>query len=678
MNRATSARTADLERPVAARATVDGFRSDINGLRAIAIALVVAFHLAPGQAPGGFVGVDVFFVISGYLMTRLIVGGLEKRRFSLWRFYLARLRRIWPALVGLCAALAVLGSVALDPWTYQRVAKEIPSALLFFSNLVFAVRSGYFEPDARDDWLRHTWSLSLEWQFYLIHPLILLALFARPTLRRRLWLVLAAIAVVSFGVAVVLWLEGSTASFYLLPSRAWETLAGGLCVAAERGLKPGGGWRWPAHLSGLALIVAGAAIATPVAGWPSPIALVPVAGAVLVILSGVTRTLWAETALVDGLGRTSYSIYIWHWPVILALRYAGAPQSPLVDAVAIAAMVGAGIVSYQVIERRLTAWMFARRPWRWMVGLGTAASVLALAFAAAGSQGFAGARTAGFPPDVRKALADARAAAHNWGYPRTCGHFASHGLLDMCQMGDPAARQVVVIGDSHAAQFAPRYANAFGGRPGAGLTFLVRDACMPVPGIGRAHDHGRCGPWARQAFAWARVAGFRRVVVMSSWTAYFDVCPEDAPNCDVISGRIEPAAAGAVFQRLADAVAKLRAAGVEVVLVGPTPRADAATPASVYRHEFWSRAAAAPPIPQSRFAPQARLVEDELAGVAQRTGAVVIEPMRWLCPDGFCPVTANGRALYMDRTHLRADTMSDPRYAFLDPWLAPGTQPPPR
>ena len=124
------------------RGAADGFRSDINGLRAVSIALVVAYHLGGGVAPGGFIGVDVFFVISGFLMTNIIVGRLREARFRLGDFYLARLRRIWPALAALCAVLTLVGCVALDPWTSERLSGDVPATLAFASNILFAQRLG--------------------------------------------------------------------------------------------------------------------------------------------------------------------------------------------------------------------------------------------------------------------------------------------------------------------------------------------------------------------------------------------------------------------------------------------------------------------------------------------------------------------------------------------------------
>jgi peptidoglycan/LPS O-acetylase OafA/YrhL len=175
------------------RSATDGFRSDINGLRAISIVLVVAYHLTTRWAPGGFIGVDVFFVISGFLMTNIIVGRLREGRFRLGDFYLSRLRRIWPALVALCLALWLIGATLLDPWTFQGIAADIPGVLAFVSNIVLVGREGYFAPDEHANWLLHTWSLSVEWQFYLLYPLLLLGVFAVPALRRRLWIALGAL-----------------------------------------------------------------------------------------------------------------------------------------------------------------------------------------------------------------------------------------------------------------------------------------------------------------------------------------------------------------------------------------------------------------------------------------------------------------------------------------------------
>ena len=152
------------------------FRKDINGLRAIAVIGVVLFHFNPSWMPGGFAGVDVFFVISGFLMTKIIFRGLEQDSFSVLKFYVARANRIIPALSLLCLVLLSVGWLFLSPLEYRALGKHIVSSITFISNIIYWTESGYFDAASQGKWLLHTWSLSLEWQFYIIYPLILVAM----------------------------------------------------------------------------------------------------------------------------------------------------------------------------------------------------------------------------------------------------------------------------------------------------------------------------------------------------------------------------------------------------------------------------------------------------------------------------------------------------------------------
>ena len=165
-----------------------GFRADINGLRAWAVIFVVLYHFGVPGVTGGFAGVDVFFVISGYLMTAVVVKGLRTGRFNLWQFYLARARRIWPALIVLCAVLLALGWFVLMPEEYRALGKHARDSLLFSSNLRYLKEAGYFAVASEQKWLLHTWSLSVEWQFYLIFPLIMAALWRLLPREKTLYL----------------------------------------------------------------------------------------------------------------------------------------------------------------------------------------------------------------------------------------------------------------------------------------------------------------------------------------------------------------------------------------------------------------------------------------------------------------------------------------------------------
>ncbi len=326
------------------------FRADINGLRAVAVIAVVLFHFRVAGFSGGFVGVDVFFVISGYLMTRLILAPLAAARFSISGFYLARARRIFPALAALCALLLVYGWFALSPMDYKLLAKHAGASLLFLSNQVYWKESGYFDSDALEKWLLHTWSLSVEWQFYLLYPLLIVAV--HRLFRRQGGIAGALWAVFLASLAWSAWLAfaNPAKAFFLLPTRAWEMLAGGLifvhqdaCNRLARTLP----WREPA---GLAAILAASLWLTPDTPWPGLAALLPVAGAALVLLDSSGRTRLLDSAALQGIGRWSYSIYLWHWPIVVWLQQSQSRQYGAWIAAGMAVSVLLGWLSFRLVE----------------------------------------------------------------------------------------------------------------------------------------------------------------------------------------------------------------------------------------------------------------------------------------------------------------------------------------
>ncbi|MCZ7655197.1 MAG: acyltransferase [Rhodocyclaceae bacterium] len=299
------------------------FRADINGLRAIAVIAVMFFHFGITGFSGGFVGVDVFFVISGYLMTRIILGPLAVARFSLLRFYFARARRIFPALAVVCVLLLLYGWFHLSPMDFKQLAKHAGTSLLFVSNQTYWKESGYFDADAHEKWLLHTWSLSVEWQFYLIYPLLILA--ARQLFRWRagmasfLWVVFIASLTWSAWLAFA----NPAKAFFMLPTRAWEMLAGALIFMHQGACnRLTQGRRWP-EAAGIAAIIAACLLLGSDNPWPGLLALLPVAGAMLIIANSSGKTQF--------LGWCCHSGY---WPLVvfdllvaLAHRSVAAPKS---------------------------------------------------------------------------------------------------------------------------------------------------------------------------------------------------------------------------------------------------------------------------------------------------------------------------------------------------------------
>ncbi|MBN8429743.1 acyltransferase family protein [Microbulbifer salipaludis] len=294
------------------------FRLDINGLRGWAVIAVVLFHFLPDTLPGGFSGVDVFFVISGFLMTGIIFSGIENRTFNIIEFYVARANRIIPPLAILCISVLFFGYVYLYPPELEMLGKHAVASLGFFSNILYWRESGYFDAASHEKWLLHTWSLSVEWQFYILYPLILAALGRFFSLTKIKWsLLLFTVGAFAFGCIVTF--SWPDAAYFLLPTRAWELMLGGIAYAFPINLSPL--YRRALEAAGLALIVLTYLLVDSSTPWPGYHALAPALGAYLLILANRQDSLLTNNATLQFIGKRSYSIYLWHWPVaVLGLQ----------------------------------------------------------------------------------------------------------------------------------------------------------------------------------------------------------------------------------------------------------------------------------------------------------------------------------------------------------------------
>lgn len=292
------------------------FRADINGLRAIAVLSVMFFHFNQELVPGGFAGVDVFFVISGFLMTSIIFRGLESNNFSLWNFLKARARRIVPALITIILIVLALGYLFFEPLTYQLVGKHGFSSLLFISNITYANEAGYFDADSFSKLFLHTWSLSVEWQFYIIYPIILLILSKLLSISSLKKIVVIS-AIISFVFCIYLSSVNKTLSYFMIYTRGWEMLLGGIAFLFP--LSTTENKKRIIEVLGLILIITSFFIFSDTDNWPSYNALLPVFGAYLCILSNCKKTLLSNVAF-QKIGLWSYSIYLIHWPFIVFLK----------------------------------------------------------------------------------------------------------------------------------------------------------------------------------------------------------------------------------------------------------------------------------------------------------------------------------------------------------------------
>jgi peptidoglycan/LPS O-acetylase OafA/YrhL len=292
------------------------YRPDIDGLRAIAVMLVVNFHAFPEAMPGGFIGVDIFFVISGFLITGIIVRELEQQRFSLLGFYNRRIRRIFPALIVVLGATLVLGWLWVLPAAYAQLSADVFASAAFFANIALMLQSGYFDIESGKKPLLHLWSLGIEEQFYLFWPLILM-LVAR--LRLSILAAASVIGIASFVLNVALIDTHPVATFYLPFTRAWELAAGAaLACGWNRISQSSAASNWRAAI-GLVLIAAAAGFLNTHRAFPGWWGLMPVTGGALLLSAPMAwgcRHVLASRPMV-WVGLISYPLYLWHWPLLV-------------------------------------------------------------------------------------------------------------------------------------------------------------------------------------------------------------------------------------------------------------------------------------------------------------------------------------------------------------------------
>ncbi|MFZ0067984.1 MAG: acyltransferase family protein [Pseudolabrys sp.] len=341
------------------------YRADIDGLRAVAVLSVIGFHASPKAITGGFIGVDIFFVISGYLISSLILSGLKNGSFNFLDFYARRARRIFPALIIVLIFVWGLGWFAFDPPNFIALSKHIVAGAAFAANIVTYFEVGYFDVPANTKPLLHLWSLGVEEQFYLIFPVLVVLVWRH----RSANLILSVIAVASFALNVVTVRYSPSFAFYLPLTRFWEFLAGALL--AYDSVKFGGTARFEANVLrdnaasaiGMLMICGGIFIVPAAGDYPGWWALLPVVGTVLIIWAGqhtwINRKILADQKLVF-IGLISYPLYLWHWPLIVmgqAIVSDYSPANPYARTTTIVAVAISFVLSWVTFE-------FVERPIR--------------------------------------------------------------------------------------------------------------------------------------------------------------------------------------------------------------------------------------------------------------------------------------------------------------------------
>lgn len=461
------------------------YRSDIDGLRAVAITTVVLFHAGIWPFTGGYVGVDVFFVISGYLITSILIADAGAGAPSILRFYERRIRRIFPALFAMLLFVLVAGLVLFMPFDLRRVGMQTVAATAFASNVLFWLQAGYFDASAVLKPLLHTWSLAVEEQYYFAYPLLVAAVMRRAP--HRLFHIVAGIAAASFVIGIAQLSFDPIGAFYLPLGRAWQLMLGGM-LALRPPAQISARVAHTAGLAGLALIVWSAIAFTAQTPFPGLNALAPCIGAALIIASGHVPGALAARLLslpaIVGLGLISYSLYLWHWPLIVFARYALMREMTAIETAGIMALsIGAAWASWRYVEQPFRRPRAAHDPARSRAPLfAAAAGAMALSIAA----GLALFRLDGLPGRLSPAARDVAVGAFDTALGRSaCDRKSAADIAagNVCTLGEERAEpSFAVLADSIGIAMLPGIDAAARAAGRRGL-ILTQSGCYPLLGV---------------------------------------------------------------------------------------------------------------------------------------------------------------------------------------------------
>jgi peptidoglycan/LPS O-acetylase OafA/YrhL len=633
------------------------YRPDIDGLRAIAVLVVLFFHLGIGGFSGGYVGVDMFFVISGFLITRQIVHETADGEFSLMSFYERRVRRLVPALLLMLVVSLVAGAVLLLPQDFAHLARNAASAGAFLSNFSYWMQTDYFHGDAKTRVLLHTWSLGVEEQFYLTFPLILL--FAAKLGRDILVRILVALTLLSFAACVWMSSVDHSTAFYLFPFRAWEFLIGALLALGIFGTATALRDRHASSIIGLLLILTPVVAFDDMTPFPAANALLPCLGAMLLIRGGadtpVGRLLSTEP--LRFVGRISYSVYLWHWPLIVFANYVIIRPLSLLENLGLAALsLGLGYLS----------WRFVEQPFRRPVEHKSSFTVLKLAGAATAV--ICGVASLiyvdrGMPerfPERTVALASYTGSMN----PEAdkCGDVDLQlAPSSTCTIGDPGNANVMLWGDSHAGTLFGALQDI--GEDGQGIVYGATPQCPPLFELGTSKE---CLEGNRRRLEHLlALPEIDTVIIAARWSLYLDgrlTSVGDAENNVGVPALVKAdgkpyplfsnSARDAFRSGLDHLVDRLLAADKQVVLVYPVPETGFDIPSTLALMDSRGQNPASFTIPRAEYVDRQQHALTILDGLGNRKGLTRVYPDRIFCPDSQCLTYAKGAPLYFDSHHL--------------------------
>ena len=645
------------------------FRRDIEGLRAVAVGLVIAFHFGVRGVPGGFVGVDVFFVISGYLITGLLAAELTRTGgINVVRFYARRTRRLLPAAFLVLAATLLAGALILSPLELKTAAKAAIASSLYYSNFWFMRQAfDYFSPESALNPFLHTWSLSVEEQFYFVWPAFLLLTTRAARRPRTLIVSIACIAGVSFAGCVWLAHVRQPVAFYASPARAWEFAIGAIAALAPASrLLPQSAIARIIAWAGVLAILGSALLLSENDIFPGWTALVPVLGTAAILFAGGAshgRAIrFLSTAPFQYIGRRSYGIYLWHWPVIVFANILWPDLSILGRLACLVVTLGLSILTFWLIENPIrTSATLAARP---ILSLRLAA-ILTIAGGAVGAgAGLFGRHAATAPAQ----LAAAHAADDRPAVERGC----ILGLTDIkpnaCSFdGNGSDKTIVLFGDSHAAQWFSPIAEIAKAKDARLVTYL-KSSCavadVPVISLRLRRDFAECLAWRRDAIG--AIIKLRPAAVIISQNSLGYVKRPGLEN-EAASVTADQWSSG-----LRRTLTEFEGANIPVVIIADTPNFGFDVPTCLARAESQRRATQS--CEQRRDVALSIDISAAERAAASGTGnAHYVDMTDLFCNRDICPPELSGDILYRDTNHITekyALKVGPELLGRIGPWLA--------
>jgi peptidoglycan/LPS O-acetylase OafA/YrhL len=664
------------------------YRPDIDGLRAIAVAIVVAFHTGVPGFTGGFVGVDVFFVISGFLITGLLVNELRATgSISLARFYARRVRRLLPALAVVLVATLLLGSVILlsVAGEQQDLAKSALAAALSASNIFFWLSSNYFSVQADLMPLLHTWSLSVEEQYYLVWPTLLIVLMLLSRKRwnvfvRLLLTTLLLVGVTTFAVNVHTTTTDPPGAFFLMPMRAWEFALGGALMIGAPIIE-----RWPTFVRallffvGIVLIGIATVMLDGTIAYPGTAVLLPTLGTAALIAAGCALPpnpppqggggpgwgqRWLSSRGMVAIGQLSYSWYLWHWPLLSLARTHDLGERYLARDGALALIaLGLAWLTYRFIEHPIRSQQYRGfRGTRTTLLSGAAMSAVVLCCAL--TLGLAAQYFYAHPSDRQQKLtADAvrdRPPATEACLAKMHSQFATLANDRRCFTQPSEQVELVLWGDSHANQWFPLMRRA-SRELHVNVEEFARASCPPLLGVmpfTEGHVDHECERFNQAVIAkieaLAKTGRLKGVVIAGRWPAYLGrPSPDGSLRAYLSYGESAldtEKSAEALGIGLNATLERLERANLRVVVVGATPEFRYSVPQCLLRRPL-----------QACSMPRAAV--EERRGMAMHVvshtvmmngGAHMFDPLHFFCDEQFCYPTHDGTVMFSDPQHLTA------------------------